>query len=87
MNRCGVPIAWSGSCVFSMSQAQDTETPSVTVAAAAARTSGVTRFNVPSWSSSPQRPQLESESIHETTVSSEGISTIFDLLAAGLPAL
>ena len=44
-------------------------TPSCTRAAAALRFSGVMRLSAPSWSSSPQRPQLESELIHFCTSS------------------
>ena len=42
-----------------MVQAQDTETPSLTSEAACFLFSSVTKFTVPSWSSGPQRPQLE----------------------------
>ena len=47
---------------FSVSafDASDTATPSFTSAAACARFAGVTRLSVPSSSSLPQRPQLES---------------------------
>ena len=38
----------------------DTVRPDRTVAVAALVTSGVIRLSVPSWSSSPQRPQLDS---------------------------
>src|SRR4030095_1852280 len=41
-------------------EASDTVTPSLTNAAAALRLLGVIRFNVPSSSSSPHRPQYES---------------------------
>src|ERR1039458_8724399 len=39
-------------------RAHETVRPTRTVAAAAAVTSGVIRLSAPSWSSSPQRPQL-----------------------------
>src|SRR5262245_1762797 len=41
-------------------EASETVTPSFTSAAACARLAGVTRLSVPSSSSLPQRPQLES---------------------------
>ena len=52
-----------------ISHAHDTPTPWRTAPAARIRTSGVIRFNVPSSSSSPQRPQFESESKYPSTSS------------------
>src|SRR5436305_11180782 len=49
------------------SHAHDTLIPSSTAAAARLLTSGVIRLSVPSWSSSPHRPQLERLSTHERT--------------------
>ena len=43
----------------SSARAHETVRPARTVAAAAAVTSGVMRLSAPSWSSSPQRPQLD----------------------------
>ncbi len=67
MPSVAVPVMWwatgaglSADDTVSSGRAQDTERPARTVAAAAAVTSGVMRFSAPSWSSSPQRPQLES---------------------------
>ena len=61
-----VPVMWcatgaglSADETVSSGRAHDTERPARTVAAAAAVTAGVMRFRAPSWSSSPQRPQLE----------------------------
>ncbi len=51
----------STAATVSRGRAHDTERPLVTVAAAAAVTSGVIRLSAPSWSSSPQRPQLDSD--------------------------
>ena len=68
-------LALSSSCTVLRSSAIDTETPSRTNAAAALLFAGVTRFSVPSSSSSPQRPQFEisciqaSNSARETWVS------------------
>ena len=47
----------------------ETDIPSVASASAARRLSGVIRLTAPSWSSSPQRPQLESPVIQVSTVS------------------
>src|SRR5581483_1748407 len=54
------------------SQLHETVMPSVTVAAAFLRTSGVMRFSVPSSSSGPHLPQLERLSNQEMTSCSEG---------------
>src|SRR5436189_1031131 len=54
------------------SQLHDTVSPSLTVATAFFRTSGVMRLSVPSSSSGPHRPQLESLSNQEMTSFSEG---------------
>ena len=61
-----VPVMWcatgfglSAEDTVSRGRAHDTGRPVRTVAAAAAVTAGVIRFSAPSWSSSPQRPQLE----------------------------
>src|SRR5512145_493666 len=53
---------------FSVSafEASDTATPSFTSAAACARFAGVIRLSVPSSSSLPQRPQLESSVCHRS---------------------
>src|SRR5678815_5363300 len=42
----------------------DTGTPSLTSASAAFRLAGVIRLSVPSWSSAPQRPQLDNWVCH-----------------------
>ena len=55
------------------SQAQDTLLPCRTARAAANRTSSVMWFNVPSSSSSPHRPQLDSVSKYPSTSSWVGI--------------
>ncbi len=67
MPSVAVPVMWcatgeglSAEGTVSRGRAHDTVRPERTVAAAAAVTSGVIRFSAPSWSSSPQRPQLES---------------------------
>src|SRR5262245_14831324 len=44
----------------SRSRARETDTPSLTSAAACLRFAGVIRFAAPIWSSLPQRPQLDS---------------------------
>src|SRR5438270_13399797 len=54
------------------SQLHDTQVPSLTVATALLRTSGVIRLSVPSSSSAPHRPQLDRASNQEMTSSSEG---------------
>src|SRR5579864_1579006 len=54
------------------SQLHETVVPSLTVATAFLRTSGVIRFSVPRASSGPHRPQLESESNQEMTSCSGG---------------
>src|SRR5579862_5083942 len=48
--------------------AMETETPSLTSAAACLRLAGVMRLTAPIWSSFPQRPQLESSVIHWSTM-------------------
>ena len=48
--------------LVSSGRAHDTVRPERTVVAAAAVTSGVIKLSAPSWSSAPQRPQLESVS-------------------------
>src|SRR5579862_9155461 len=48
--------------------AMETETPSLTSAAACLRLAGVMRLTAPIWSSLPQRPQLESSVIHWSTM-------------------
>src|SRR5437764_6379780 len=66
-----------------MSQLHETLNPSVTLAAALLRTSGVMRFSVPSSSSGPHRPQLERLSNQEMTSSSEGsVGMVGSLLGA-----
>jgi hypothetical protein len=55
------------------SHAHDTLLPWRTARAAASRTSSVMWFSVPSSSSSPQRPQLDSESKYSSTSSCVGI--------------
>ena len=57
---CATGDGLSADDTVSSGRAHDTDRPVRTVAAAAAVTSGVIRFSAPSWSSSPQRPQLES---------------------------
>ena len=66
MPSLAVPVMWcatgvglSAAGTVSRGRAHETDRPARTVAAAAAVTSGVMRFSAPSWSSSPQRPQLE----------------------------
>src|SRR5579863_10339851 len=46
----------------------ETETPSLTSAAACLRLAGVIRLTAPIWSSLPQRPQFESSVIHWSTM-------------------
>ncbi|HJN96243.1 MAG TPA: hypothetical protein QGF41_11145 [Gammaproteobacteria bacterium] len=53
----------SGATSVSSLCSRDTVMPSVTVAIASSRFSGVIRLAAPSWSSDPQRPQFESSSI------------------------
>jgi hypothetical protein len=55
------------------SQAQDTLLPWRTARAAASRTSSVMWFRVPSWSSSPHRPQFDSVLKYPGTSSCAGI--------------
>src|SRR4051794_9978562 len=55
------------------SHAHDTLLPWRTARAAASRTSSVRWFNVPSWSSSPHRPQFDSVSKYLRTSSCVGI--------------
>ena len=66
MPSVNVPVMWcatgeglSADGTVSRGRAHDTDRPVRTVAAAAAVTAGVIRLSAPSWSSSPQRPQLE----------------------------
>ena len=59
MNRSGWNVV-SAAMSVRMGRAQVTLSPSVTRRAAAWRLAGVTRLIVPSSSSLPQRPQLES---------------------------
>src|SRR5688572_15153766 len=54
----------SSATSFSASCDSDTGTPSRTSRAAALRFSGVIRLTAPSWSSLPQRPQLDNSDIH-----------------------
>ena len=58
--KCITGVGLSAAGVLASSSAQLTVTPSETSAAAAAETSGVTKFSVPRSSSGPQRPQLDS---------------------------
>ena len=53
-------LGLSAAALVLRARAHDTVRPDRTVAAAAAVTSAVIRLSVPSWSSSPQRPQLDS---------------------------
>ena len=69
MPSVAVPVMWcatgeglSAEDTVSRGRAQDTVRPVRTVAAAAAVTSGVMTLSAPNWSSSPQRPQLDSVS-------------------------
>ena len=64
---CATGEGLSAEGTVSSGRAQDTVRPVRTVAAAAAVTSGVIRLSAPSWSSSPQRPQLESVSWNART--------------------
>ena len=72
-SRCVPVMVWrtgaglSADASVSRARAHETVRPVRTVAAAAAVTSGVTRFSAPSSSSAPQRPQLESESKNPRT--------------------
>ena len=59
MKRIGCTVV-SAAMSVAMGRAQLTLTPSVTSRAAATRLAGVIRFTVPSSSSAPQRPQLDS---------------------------
>src|SRR5271166_1870824 len=52
-----------------MSWASEMATPSLTIPAASLRLAGVIRLRVPSWSSFPHRPQLESSVINLSTSS------------------
>jgi len=64
---------------------QLTDTPSLTSAAARLRWAGVMKFTVPSWSSVPQRPQLESVSSILRTSSCVGIAVMLDMGAPTWP--
>src|SRR5260370_6116790 len=59
----------SGNFSLSSVCASETEMPSRTSRTAWRRFSGVIRFNVPRWSSLPQRPQFEISVIHFSTCS------------------
>ena len=71
-NSCLNGVGLSASFSLSRVWASDTEMPSFTNAAAALRTAGVIRLNVPISSSFPHRPQLEMSFIIWTTSSRVG---------------
>src|SRR5712691_13556006 len=60
----GLELSRAGST--SALRAIDTENPSLTARSAAFRLAGVMRFTAPTWSSLPQRPQLDSSFINRS---------------------